>query len=249
MDIVGIIPARYASSRFPGKPLVIIEGKSMIRRVYEQALKCRELSEVIIATDNEVILNHVLEFGGNVMMTLVNHNSGTERCREVFEKVATNRVKPYDAVINIQGDEPFIDPAQISAVAQCIMQQGVQIATLIKKIKSLDELSNRNIVKVVFDNKFRAIYFSRSAIPYYRGKDPSEWLTQHDYYKHIGIYGYRSDVLVEIAELPPSSLEKAESLEQLRWLENNYLIHVRETDIEGFAIDTPADLLKITNRG
>jgi 3-deoxy-manno-octulosonate cytidylyltransferase (CMP-KDO synthetase) len=248
MNILGIIPARFASSRFPGKPLVIIDGKSMIQRVYEQAGKCHELSDVIIATDNEVIYKHVLEFGGKVMMTSPNHTSGTERCREVMEKLAAENDLSFDAVINIQGDEPYIDPGQISDVANCLMQQGVQIATLVKKIQSIEELSNENVVKVVFDTQSRALYFSRSPIPFLRGKDLTLWLAHHDYFKHIGIYGYRTEILVRITELPVSTLEKAESLEQLRWLEHNYEIRVQETDIESMAIDTPADLLKITNR-
>ena len=247
MRIVGVIPARYASTRFPGKPLVIIDGKSMIRRVYEQAQKCIELSEVIIATDNTSIYEHAQEFGGKVMMTSADHTSGTERCREVLTNLGTGKNEPADAIINIQGDEPFIDPRQISDVISCLVQKDVQIATLVRKISSYEELMDNNVVKVVLNKQCRAIYFSRSAIPYYRGKDPSEWISSHDYFKHIGIYGYRSDVLVRITELPPSLLEKAESLEQLRWLENDYLIFVKETDLENVAIDTPSDLLKITN--
>ena len=219
----------------------------MIRRVYEQAVKCTELSDVIVATDNKVIENHIRGFGGNVMMTSVNHSSGTERCREVLESLAMVQKDLYDGVINIQGDEPFIDPLQIAEVAKCLKQPGVQIATLIRKLVSKEDLSNPNIVKVVVDNQFRALYFSRAAIPYFRGKEISEWLHQRTYFKHIGIYGYLAQVLIRITELRASSLEQAESLEQLRWIENGYPVHVRETEFDSIAIDTPADLLKITN--
>lgn len=248
MRILGIIPARYASSRFPGKPLVMIQGKSMIQRVYEQALKCNELAKVIIATDNEVIQKHVLSFNGNVMMTSVDHTSGTERCGEVIE--ISNKIfeELFDAVINIQGDEPFIDPEQIAKVATCFSNPEVEIATLIGKISNSFELNDPNVVKVVFDKQLKAIYFSRFPIPYFRGKEKEQWLQSRNFYKHIGIYGYRTDILKKIIQLPPSPLEKAESLEQLRWLENGYTIRLRETDIETIAIDVPADLLKITNR-
>ena len=248
MKILGIIPARFSSTRFPGKPLVMIGGKSMIRRVYEQTLKCKDLSGVIIATDSTVIEKHVREFGGNVMMTSTDHASGTERCREVLEKLTFVQKNLYHGIINIQGDEPFIDPRQISQLVNCLTQSGVQIATLIKKITSTEDLNNPNVVKVVFDNHSRALYFSRSAIPYSRGKEISGWNEQNNYYKHIGIYGYRANVLIKITDLPISSLEQAESLEQLRWLENRYPIHVMKTELESISIDTPADLLKITNK-
>ena len=220
----------------------------MIQRVYEQALKCEALSDVIIATDSKVIEKHVREFGGKVMMTSVNHSSGTERCREAFEKLAGENKEIYEGVINIQGDEPFIDPMQITQIAKCLSQPGVQIATLIKRIATEDDLNNPNVVKVVFDRQFKALYFSRAYIPYSREKIIDGKIDHGNYFKHIGIYGYRSDILLKIAGLPLSSLEKAESLEQLRWLENGYTIHVMQTELESIAIDTPADLLKITNR-
>jgi len=248
MKILGIIPARYASSRFPGKPLVMIDGKSMIQRVYEQALKCKELSSLIIATDSDVIEKHIVAFGGNVVTTSVNHNSGTERCNEVLEKLAIDQNDPYSVVINIQGDEPFIDPEQISEVANAFSNPDIQIATLMKRIKSDDELNDPNVVKVIIDKSFKAIYFSRFPIPFFRGKNREEWLKERAYFKHIGIYAYRSPSLRGIAKLPVSLLEKAESLEQLRWIENGYPVHVLETEFDSFAIDTPADLLKITNR-
>jgi 3-deoxy-manno-octulosonate cytidylyltransferase (CMP-KDO synthetase) len=247
MKILGIIPARYASSRFPGKPLVMIDGKSMIQRVYEQALRCQELSSLVIATDSEIIEKHIKTFNGNGIMTSVHHKSGTERCQEVLEKLSSDQEHNFDVVINIQGDEPFIDPGQISELAGTFRNPEVRLATLVKRIKSSEELTNPNVVKVIFDKNFRAIYFSRSALPYFRGKETSEWLDQSDYFKHIGIYGYRSETLREIVKLTASPLETAESLEQLRWIENGYPVQIRETEFESFAIDTPADLLKITN--
>jgi 3-deoxy-manno-octulosonate cytidylyltransferase (CMP-KDO synthetase) len=247
MKILGIIPARYASSRFPGKPLVMIDGKSMIQRVYEQALKCKELSSVIIATDSKVIEKHIRTFKGNVITTSIHHNSGTERCNEVLEKLGMDQDDSSSVIINIQGDEPFIDPQQISELANTFINKDIQIATLMKRIKSDDELKNPNVVKVIFDKNLKAIYFSRFSIPFYRGKSSEEWLKVRTYFKHIGIYAYRSKTLREIANLPVSPLEKAESLEQLRWIENGYHVHVRETEFESFAIDTPEDLLKITN--
>ena len=248
MKILGIIPARYASSRFPGKPLVMIDGKSMIRRVFEQARKCTEISEVVIATDSEIIANHIGTFGGNFILTSVHHKSGTERCLEALNIMSKNSASSYDIVINIQGDEPFIDPGQISELIGVFSNPEVSLATLVKKIKSPEELTDPNVVKVIFDRNRKAIYFSRQAIPFVRGKESAEWIGERDFFKHIGIYGYRTDVLRTIVNLPVSSLETAESLEQLRWIENGYPIHIRETEYESIAIDTPADLLKITNR-
>jgi 3-deoxy-manno-octulosonate cytidylyltransferase (CMP-KDO synthetase) len=247
MKIFGIIPARYASSRFPGKPLVMIDGKSMIQRVYEQALKCDQLSSVIIATDSDIIEKHVKAFQGNVILTSLHHNSGTERCNEVLEKLDLDKDDPFTVIVNIQGDEPFIEPRQISELTQAFRRQKIQIVTLVKKIRSLEELDNPNTVKVIFDKNFKAIYFSRFSIPFCRGKNRKEWLKERDYFKHIGIYAYRSSALREIAKLPASPLEKAESLEQLRWIENGYAVYVSETEFDSYAIDTPADLLKITN--
>jgi 3-deoxy-manno-octulosonate cytidylyltransferase (CMP-KDO synthetase) len=246
MKILGVIPARYASSRFPGKPLVVINGKTMIRRVYEQAIQCALLTKVVVATDNETIFNHVRLFNGNVLMTSGNHASGTERCAEVLGKL-NNEGEEYDYLINIQGDEPFIDPAQISQVAACFSNPGTLLATLIKKISDPEELSSPNVVKVVVDNQGHALLFSRAAIPFFRGKELKEWLSAATYYKHIGIYGYSSSVLKKIVELPVSVLEQTESLEQLRWLDNGFRIQTQITEYEGVAIDTPADLLKITN--
>ena len=241
MKITGIIPARYASSRFPGKPLVDIGGKSMIRRVYEQAKKAKSLVDVVVATDDERIERHVKDFGGNVIMTSVAHQSGTDRCYEVLTKLSQD----IDVVINIQGDEPFIFPEQIDLVASCFNNENTRIATLVKKIKTPEELFNNNIPKVVLNKNNEAVYFSRQTIPYIRGKEPAEWLFLHTFYKHIGIYAYRSSVLKELTGLQQSSLEIAEALEQLRWLENGYKIKVQITDFESVAIDTPDDLKKL----
>jgi len=244
MKILGIIPARYASTRFPGKPLTDINGKPMIQRVYEQAVKCKQLSEVVVATDDTRIESAVKNFKGNVVMTSDKHESGTDRCYEALTKSGGG----FDSVINIQGDEPFIHPDQISKVAGCFSTSGrgdgveVQLATLAIKMKSTEELTNLNTIKVVINKNKQAIYFSRTPIPYYRGKDTSRWMQAHTYYKHIGIYGYRADVLAEITKLYRSPLEIAESLEQLRWLENGYRIAVELTDSESFSIDTPEDL-------
>jgi len=240
MQILGIIPARYASSRFPGKPLVDIAGKSMIQRVYEQAKKCEHLAEVIVATDDDRIYDHVLAFGGVAVMTSSAHQSGTDRCAEV-----ALAHPQYDVIINVQGDEPYIDPEQISKLASCFNSPDAQIATLIKHIKTPEELYNTNSPKVVVNKLGEAIYFSRSALPHIRGEEPQNWLEFYPYFKHIGIYGYRADILQQITKLPISALEKAESLEQLRWIENGYRIKVAETELETHAIDTPEDLLKL----
>ncbi len=240
MNTLGIIPARYASTRFPGKPLADIAGKSMIQRVYEQAKKCVHLSEVIVATDDERIFDHVIEFGGIAEMTSPNHQSGTDRCAEVMLNHAE-----YDVIINIQGDEPYIDPEQISKLTYCLNDPGTQIATLIKKVKTEQELCNTNTPKVIINKFSEAIYFSRSPLPHIRGQEPQNWLQHFTFYKHIGIYGYRAAILQQITKLPVSPLEKAESLEQLRWIENGYKIKAAETELETYAIDTPEDLANL----
>jgi 3-deoxy-manno-octulosonate cytidylyltransferase (CMP-KDO synthetase) len=219
----------------------------MIRRVYEQTMKCEDLDHVIVATDDDSIKMHMDSFGGHVIMTSDKHRSGTERCLEVVNKL-TQIGKKYDVVINIQGDEPYIDPLQIKQVISCFTQPGTEVATLIKKIISTDELSDPNVVKVAIDVQGKALYFSRSTIPFTRGKDTSDWIHSTIYYKHIGIYGYQSDVLKQLVALPCSPLESAESLEQLRWLENGFHIQTQITEIESVSIDVPMDLLKITNR-
>ena len=242
MKIIGIIPARYASTRFPAKPLVDIAGKSMIERVYLQAKKSKTLTDVVVATDDERIVLHVKSFGGKVVMTSEMHQSGTDRCFE-----AVNTFCPdADLVINIQGDEPFIQPEQIDLVASCFRSADTQIATLVKIIKTEEELFNLNIPKVVLNAQKEAMLFSRQTIPAIRGKEEQEWLKNFTFYKHIGIYAYRTSILNEITRLKPSSLELAESLEQLRWLENGYKIKVELTDFESVAVDTPEDLKKLT---
>lgn len=240
MKILGIIPARYKSSRFPGKPLIDIAGKSMIQRVYEQCLKSSSLEKVIVATDDERILEHVKSFGGAAFITSENHSSGTDRCNEVA------RLFPeFDICINIQGDEPMIDPRQIDLLCACFNDQGTGLATLVKKITTAEELFNPNTPKVIFNRDMEAIYFSRNTIPFLRNSNQDDWLDHHTYYKHIGIYGYRSVILSEITKLEMSVLEKAEALEQLRWVENGYKIKVAITDKESGAIDTPEDLQKL----
>jgi len=240
MNILGIIPARYASTRFPGKPLVDIAGKSMIQRVYEQSKKCVHLAEVIVATDDERIYKHVHDFGGSAIITSPLHQSGTDRCAEVALEHPQ-----YDVIINIQGDEPFIDPEQISKLTFCFNDPGTQIATLVKKIQTNEELFNVNSPKVVINKLSDAVYFSRSPLPHIRGQEPENWLNHFTYFKHIGIYGYRADVLQQVTKLPVSSLEKAENLEQLRWIENGYRIKVAETELETYAVDSPEDLEKL----
>ncbi len=242
MKIIGIIPARFASTRFPGKPLVDILGKTMIQRVYEQCLLSKRLSAIIIATDDARIFDHVESFGGKAFMTSPEHQSGTDRCSEIIESNTTDK---WDAVINIQGDEPYIHPEQIDLLCEVLVEQKAQIATLVKKIFSPDELFNHNNVKVVLNNKMDAIYFSRSPIPYNRNYPEQEWLKNSVYYKHIGIYGYQVNTLKEISKLEKTNLEVTESLEQLRWIENGYTIKAAITSLESLAIDTPADLLKI----
>ena len=239
MKTLGIIPARYASTRFPGKPLVKIGDKTMLQCVYAQAMLASRIDEVIVATDDDRIFDHVKDFGGNVIMTDPNHQSGTDRCAEV-----ARQIEGYELIVNIQGDEPFIDPAQIDLVVEPL-QKEAQIATLAKKIETKDALFNPNVVKVVFDKKHRAMYFSRNPIPYVRGVLESEWLKTADHYKHIGLYGFSRRTLLEISNLRPGSYELWESLEQLRWLENGYDIHVGITDKETIGIDTPEDLAKL----
>lgn len=246
MKVVGVIPARYASTRFPGKPLAMIQGVAMIQRVYEQALKSKILCNVVVATDDTTIFNYVKNFGGLAVMTASSHRSGTERCQEAIENMM-QKGEHYDVVINIQGDEPFIQPQQIDSLARLFSEEGVQIATLIKKIDQLQELQSPNVVKVVASQN-RAHYFSRSPIPYLRDCPQENWLEKGNYFKHVGMYGYRTSILDQLTQLPPAPLEQSESLEQLRWLENGYSIHTQQTDFESIAIDTPDDLLKVTNK-
>lgn len=243
MKVIGIIPARYDSTRFPGKPLVDINGMTMIQRVYNQVKHAASLSEVVVATDDQRIFDHVQSFAGNVLMTSKEHQSGTDRCAEII-----NKVSGFDVAINIQGDEPFIDPQQIDLLVSCFQQEDTQIATLIRKIEQLQDLENTNKPKVVINNKQEAVYFSRQAIPYFRGKDMRDWLKEMDYYNHIGIYGYRTEILKEISKLRVSKLELAESLEQLRWIDNGYQIKTAISNHLNEAIDTPEDLQYILKK-
>ena len=242
MKYIGIIPARYASTRFPAKPLAILGGKTVIERVYRQVEG--QMDEVVVATDDERIEQAVRSFGGKVVMTSTAHRSGTDRCYEAYTKIGSN----YDVVVNIQGDEPFIHPSQLEAVKACFEDPQTDIATLVKPFTEADgweAVLNPNSPKVVVSNRMEALYFSRSVIPFIRGAEQgSEWLRRHTFYKHIGLYAYRSRVLAEITRLPQSSLELAESLEQLRWLQNGYRIKVGITDIETIGIDTPEDLAR-----
>ena len=215
MRVVGIIPARYASTRFPGKPLALIKGKTMIRRVCEQAWKSR-LDAVVVATDDVRIADEVMCFGGKYVLTDPNHRSGTDRCREALDLLDNQ----FDAVVNIQGDEPFIDPKQINQIIDLMSEEGTSLASLAKRIEDEDELFSPNTVKVVMDKLGNALYFSRNPIPFMRNLDRNEWLKRGVFYKHIGIYAYKADVLRDIANMRPTSLELSESLEQLRWLEN-----------------------------
>lgn len=242
MKFIGIIPARYASTRFPGKPLADMDGKPMIQRVYERVKDV--LDAVCVATDDTRIEQAVKAFGGQVVMTSDQHRSGTDRCYEAYQKVGEG----YDVVVNIQGDEPFIHPEQIQTIKACFADAGTQIATLVKPFRTDGDfestLFNPNSPKVVLNKNNEALYFSRSIIPYIRGKNYTEWLPSHTFYKHIGLYAYRAQVLREITRLPQSALELAESLEQLRWLENGYKIKVGITEQETIGIDTPEDMEK-----
>lgn len=245
MNFIAIIPARYASTRFPGKPLALLGGKRVIERVYEQVVGV--LDAAVVATDDERIRDAVLAFGGRVEMTSPEHRSGTDRCREAYEKVCAREGRAYDAVINVQGDEPFIRASQLETVMRCFDDPATDIATLVKPFAATDglgALENPNSPKVVLDAESRAIYFSRSVIPYLRGVPREEWLAHHTFYKHIGLYAFRADVLRAVTDLPQSPLEKAESLEQLRWLENGYRIGVGISEVETIGIDTPEDLEK-----
>lgn len=240
MNVIGVIPARYDSSRFPGKPLVDIGGKSMIQRVYEQCSKSTSISKLIVATDDQRIADHVELFGGNVTLTSINHQSGTDRCAEV-----ANNCPDFDILINIQGDEPMINPDQIDLLCKCFENPNASIATLVKKISSNEELFNENTPKVILNKNNEAILFSRTAIPFIRGKAKENWIEQYTFYKHIGIYGFKTETLKRLNNLPVSALESAEALEQLRWIENGYRIHTAITDKESQAIDTPQDLEKL----
>jgi 3-deoxy-manno-octulosonate cytidylyltransferase (CMP-KDO synthetase) len=238
--IVGIIPARYASTRFPGKPLIDIDGKSMVQRVYEQASKSKSLNQIVVATDDERIFNHIKNFSGKVVMTSTDCASGTDRCYDAIQQLDAD----IDYVINIQGDEPFIAPEQIDELATALTGNGIELATQMIKVNSYESLFDKGEVKIVLNSNDEAMYFSRMVIPFIKGVPETEWHLHHNYYRHVGMYAYRKDILEKITALPVSSLEKAESLEQLRWIENRFIIKCILTAYESHCIDTPDDLQK-----
>lgn len=240
MKIVGIIPARYASTRYPGKPLIVIQGKTMIQRVYEQASQSSLLTKVVVATDDERIANHVRDFGGEAVITREAHPSGTDRCFEALQLLD----ETFDYVINIQGDEPFLDPEQINELARAC-DGNAELLTQMIKVSSEELLHDPGEVKIVLNSREEALYFSRTVIPFLKGVDPSQWHLHHDYYRHVGLYAYRRDILESITRLQPSSLEKAESLEQLRWLQHGFKIKLVRTNFESHCIDTPQDLERV----
>lgn len=240
MKILGIIPARYASTRLPGKPLALIQGKPMIQHVFERVKESNTVDKIIIATDDERIMNVAASFGAEAILTLPLHNSGTERCAEVASVIGSD----FDVVINIQGDEPFIETEHLKSLRDLFLNDKVQIGSLIKRISSLEELKNPNVVKAVKTPDGKALYFSRSVVPYLRNIEEHDWFHHHSFYMHIGLYGYQKETLLKIAHLSPTPLEQAESLEQLRWLENNISIHLAETFIETLSIDTNEDLIR-----
>ncbi len=243
MKTIGIIPARYASTRFPGKPLVKIAGKPMIQRVYEQAKKA--IDNVVVATDSQQIFDTIKTFGGEVVMTAETHKSGTERCAEALQKVRLLYNTNFDLIVNIQGDEPFILPEQILQLVKMCENKETAIATLAKRIKEASYLFDPNVVKLVFSSTGRALYFSRSPIPFVRGEESENWLRKGKFYKHMGIYAYRAEVLFQLPNLPVNQLESLESLEQNRWLAHNLYIKVGLTDYESYSIDTPQDLANL----
>lgn len=242
--IVGIIPARYASTRFPGKPLFDIAGKSMIQRVYEKARQAKSLHTVVVATDDQRIADHVLSFGGEAVMTAAHHPSGTDRCLDALQQLKQG----YQYIINIQGDEPFIEPGQIEELAAVLQDESTELATQMIRVNSHAILFDKSVVKIVLDTNNEALYFSRMVIPYLKGVEEKEWHLHHAYYRHVGMYAYRRDILEKVCSLPVSSLEKAESLEQLRWLENGFRIKCVLTKFDSHGIDTPDDVEQVLQR-
>ncbi|MFO7790539.1 MAG: 3-deoxy-manno-octulosonate cytidylyltransferase [Bacteroidales bacterium] len=247
MDFIAIIPARYGSTRFPGKPLAYINGKTMIQRVFEQASKSFDM--VYVATDDKRIAQKVGDFGGKYIMTSRRHKSGTDRCAEAIEKIRDIEKKEFDVIVNVQGDEPFVQPEQFERIKKPFRFKRTQIATLAKPIINQDDIFNPNKPKLILNRKNEAIYFSRSPIPYVRGKPQKKWIYQQQFYKHIGLYAYRYKILKDIAALKRSPLEIAESLEQLRWIENGYKIRVEMTEHEAVSIDTKKDLDRLEHIG
>ncbi|AUD00452.1 3-deoxy-manno-octulosonate cytidylyltransferase [Spirosoma pollinicola] len=249
--IIGIIPARYGSTRFPGKPLADIGGKSMIQRVLEQASKATSLSKVVVATDDERIAEAVRRIGFEAVMTRSDHPSGTDRCWEAYDRLVADGIidgNSMDYVLNIQGDEPFIDPAQIDELA-AILDGSVELATQMATVDSAAMLHDPKEAKIVINEQNEALYFSRSAVPYLWGVEPDRWHEQHAYHRHVGLYAYRVDVLEKLTQLPPSPLERAESLEQLRWIEAGYRIKLVATEFQTQSVDSPEDIEKIVKSG
>jgi 3-deoxy-manno-octulosonate cytidylyltransferase (CMP-KDO synthetase) len=242
--IVGIIPARYASTRFPGKPLADILGKPMIQHVYEQAVKSKSLKKVVVATDDKRVLDAVKNFGGHAVMTSPEHPSGTDRCLEALKQLEDS----FRFLINIQGDEPLISAAQVDELAAALNDESIEIATQVIKVSDPELLFDSAEVKVVLNDRMEALYFSRSAIPFLKDRPEKEWQLHHTYYRHAGLYAYRADILEKITKLPVSSLEKAESLEQLRWLQNGFRIRCIITEHESLCVDRPEDIEAIVNR-
>ena len=242
--IAGIIPARYASTRFPGKPLIDIQGKSMIQRVYEQAAQSKALNKLVVATDDERILQHVQSFGGNVIMTAAHHANGTDRCWDALQQLGPD----YKYVINIQGDEPFIDPQQIDELGAVLQDGTAELATQMIPLSNHEELFDRGEVKIVLNDSMEALYFSRMVIPFIKGVDEKDWHKHFTYYRHVGMYAYRRDILGKISAMPVSTLEQAESLEQLRWVQAGFKIKCVITSFESHCIDTPEDVEKVLRR-
>jgi 3-deoxy-manno-octulosonate cytidylyltransferase (CMP-KDO synthetase) len=239
--IVGIIPARYASTRFPGKPLIDINGKTMLQRVYEQAAKSKLLNKVVVATDDQRIFDHVLSFGGEAVMTAADHPSGTDRCWDALQQLTD----AFEYVINIQGDEPFIKPEQIDELAAVLKDGNTELATQMIAVDSYEMLFDKGEVKIVLNTNDEALYFSRMVIPFIKGVEEKDWHTHHRYYRHVGMYAYRKDILEQVTQLHVSALEQAESLEQLRWIENGFSIKCVTTKYESHCIDTPEDVEKV----
>lgn len=240
MKVVAIIPARYASTRYPGKPLELIGNQSMIERVYRQASLCKQVHDVLVATDDKRIFDHVSSWGGKVVITSTEHVSGTDRCLEAYLLHGCN----HEIVLNVQGDEPFLDPNAITQLIELFSDPDCTIGTLVRKIDTEEDLLNPSCVKAVLGKNNYALYFTRNPAPYIRQHEKNEWLSKHTFYAHIGIYGFRVQTLKQVCSLAPSALEKAESLEQLRWLENGYNVRAAVTSYHSFGIDTPEDMVK-----
>jgi len=247
MNSLAIIPSRYASTRLPGKPLILIDGKTMIRRVWEQVSIA--VSNVVVATDDKRIKKEVESFGGRVVLTRTDHTSGTDRCKEALELFQKEHPVPLDVVMNIQGDEPFLNPEQIHQLLSVFSNREIQIATLVKRITNPEDISDTTEAKVVMNEDHFALYFSRAPIPYCRNCNTGEWLKQGPYYKHVGMYGFRPEMLKKLSAMKSSPLETTESLEQLRWLQAGLKVKVAETSYETFSVDEPGDLEKMKREG